>query len=104
MPRGVQHHFDDALDVTVRRLQSAYIHPKATGNGRPDLFRIQLFALDLAALENVGRQGLEDGFLPQVEPESLHMADEPALAMTDAGKSVGEPFPMPAECGQSESS
>src|SRR5579864_244225 len=56
--RGVEHHFDDAFDMAVCGLESAYIHAEAPGNRGSDLFRIQLFPLDLAALEHIGSQGL----------------------------------------------
>src|SRR5262252_10737881 len=51
--RGVEHHFNDALDVAICGLKCADIHAKAAGNRGPDLFSVQLLSLDLAALEHV---------------------------------------------------
>jgi len=61
--RGVEHHFNDAFDMAVCRLECANIHAEAPGNRGSDLFRVQLFPLDLAALEHIGGQGLQHGFL-----------------------------------------
>ncbi len=63
MARGVEHHRDHTIDVTVWGFQRADVHAETPGHGRSDLFSIQLLAFDLAALQNVRRQGSEDGFL-----------------------------------------
>ena len=63
MARGVEHHLDDALDVAVCRLEGADVHAEAAGDGGADLFGVELFAFDLAALENVGGERLQDGLL-----------------------------------------
>src|ERR1700735_282182 len=65
-----------AFVVAVRGLEPSYIHAKATGNRRPDLCGIELLAFDLAALEHVGGQRLQHGFLAEVEPEGFHVADQ----------------------------
>src|SRR5947209_908854 len=44
--RGVQHHFNDALDVAVGWLKASNVHAEPARDGGADLFRIQLFALD----------------------------------------------------------
>ena len=69
--RGVEHHFDDALDVAVRGLEGADVHAEPPRNRGADLFGVELFAFDFAALQHVGGQGFEDGFLAEVESEAL---------------------------------
>ena len=65
----VEHHLDDALDVPVRGLQRAHVHAEPPGNRRPDLLGFQSLSLDLAALQNVSGQGLENGFLLELDPK-----------------------------------
>ena len=56
-------------------------------------------ALDLAGLEHVLGQGLEDGFLLHGESQSLHLADQPALLLPDRGQPVTQGIGIPAEIG-----
>ena len=88
--RGVEHHFDDALDVAVRGLEGADVHAETAGDRGADLFGVELLAFDLAALEDVGGQGLQDGFLLKVEAECFHVADQAALPVTHGGERFGE--------------
>ncbi|MNV60822.1 hypothetical protein D3C71_1532990 [compost metagenome] len=46
--RGVEHHFDDALDVAIRFDQPDNIHAQAAGDGGTHLLSIQHLALNLA--------------------------------------------------------
>src|SRR5258708_24691370 len=94
MTCSVEHHFDDALDVAVGSLKSADIHAEAAGNRRPDLFSVQLFPLDFATLEHVSGQGLQYGFLAEVETKSFHVADQPALPVADGRQGLGELVPL----------
>ena len=86
MARGVEHHFNDAFDIAVGGLEGADINAETAGDRGADLLGVQLFAFDLAALENIGSQGFQDGFLPEVESESLHVPDQPALLVADGGR------------------
>ena len=99
MARGVEHHFDDALDIAVRRLEAADVHAQPPGDRRADLFGVELLAFDLAALENIGGQSLQNGFLPKVEAERLHVSDQPALPVTDGGQRLGKLPLVPVEPG-----
>lgn len=60
---GVEHHFDDALDVAIRRYQADDIHAQAAGDGGADLIAVEDFSLDLAGLQHILGQGAEDCFL-----------------------------------------
>jgi hypothetical protein len=99
VPGGVQHHFNDALDVPVRLLESANVHAEAARNRGSHLFRVKLFPLDLAALEHIGGQGFQDGFLAEIESEGFHVANQPALAMADIGETFSETLPVPVKPG-----
>ena len=61
--------------------------------------RVELFAFDFAALENVGGERLQDSFLLEVESERLHMADQAALPAADRGQRLGELFGAPVKPG-----
>src|SRR5579863_10398463 len=87
--RCVEHHLDHSLDTAVSRLERTGFHAKAARDRRAYLLRVEPFPFDLAALQHVGRQGLEDGFPPQPEPESLHVATQPALPVADCRERCG---------------
>src|SRR5437016_13611301 len=73
--RRIEHHFDNAFDVAICRLERADIHSESSGNGGPHLFCVELFAFDIAALENICGQGLQYSFLAEIEAQSSHVAD-----------------------------
>jgi hypothetical protein len=85
----IEHHLDDALDMPVCGLQCADVYPEAPGNRRADLLGVKLLAFDLAAFENIGGQGLKDSFLLEVESQSFHATDQPALPVTHRGERLG---------------
>jgi len=76
--------------MPVRLLESADVHAESARNRGSHLFSVKLFPLDLAALQHIGGQGLQNGFLAQLESEGFHMANQPALAMTDIGETFSE--------------
>ena len=84
--RRVQHHFHDALDVTVRRPQPADVDSEPASDRRAHLLGIQLFAFDLAAFQNVFGESAENGLLSNAEAESLHLADQPTLQVPACGQ------------------
>src|SRR5207244_36378 len=86
--RSVKHHFDHALDMSVGRLQCTDIYAEATSNRGPDLFDIQLLALDFTALDHIGGEGLERGLLAEAESEGFHVACETPLSVADTGQSL----------------
>ena len=75
MARGVEHHFNDAFDLAVCGLKCADIQAEAACNRGSDLFSVQPFPLYLAAFEHVGCQGLQYGFLTEIEAKGFHVAD-----------------------------
>src|SRR5437879_4875872 len=99
VPRGVKHHFDDAFDIAVCRLERTEIHAEATRNRGSDLFSVQPLAFDLTTLEHVGGQSLQDRLLAKVEAERFHVAYQPALPVPDGGQRFGEALPAPIESG-----
>jgi hypothetical protein len=79
--RGVELHLDDALDMPVGGLECADVDAKTPRDGRTDLLGVELLPFDLAALENLSGEGLQDGFLPQVKsqcPELVKNFETPA--------------------------
>ena len=97
--RGVEHHLDDALHVAIRGFERADVHAEAARDGGADLFGVQLLALDLAALEHVGGEGLQDGFLAEIESEGFHVTDQPALPVADRRERLAQTLPVPVEAG-----
>ena len=95
--RLTDRHLDDPFDVAVRRLETTDIHAETTGDRRPDLLHVEMLAFDLAALENVGRQRLQDGLLPEGESQSLHVTAEPSLPVANGGETFREPFAVPVK-------
>ena len=86
--RGVEHHLDDALDMAVGGLQPADVHAETAGDRGADLLGVQLLAFDLAGLEHVRGQGLQDGLLLEMEAKGLHVADQAALLVADARRAA----------------
>jgi hypothetical protein len=81
VPRGVQHHFNDAFDVAVRCLNTPDIHTEAARDGGSYVAGVQLFALDFAALDDVFGERLKDGLLSKLEAQRFHVAEQTALLM-----------------------
>src|ERR1700675_1915405 len=46
VPCRVEHHLDNAFDVSVGWFEASGIHPEAAGNGRPDSFGIEYFSFN----------------------------------------------------------
>ena len=93
--RCIEHHFDDAFYIAVRRLQARDINPQAAGDGRADLLSVELFTFDFAGLDHVSGERLEYGFLAELKPESFHVPDETPLLATDRGKRFSQTLPIP---------
>lgn len=96
---GVQHHLDHAVDVAVRRRRGGDVQAQAAGDGGADLVLVQHLALDLAGPEDVLGQGGQHGLGAQVEAQTLHPAEQPALPMAHGGQAVGERVHAPLEPG-----
>src|SRR5271168_5024155 len=90
MTRGVEHHFNHSLDLSIGWLESADIEAKTPGNRGPHLLGVEPFPFDLAALEHVRCQGLEHSLLLELEAECLHAADQPALLVAHGSQACGE--------------
>ena len=95
--RRVEHHFDDALDVTIGGNESGHVDAKPARDRRADLTFVELFALDLARFDDVLRQRTEHRFIAKRETERLHPPDQTALPVTNGRKRRGESIVPPAE-------
>ena len=96
--RGVEHHLHHALHVALGSRQRADVDAQAPGDRGADLFLVENLALDLACLENVLGQGLQDGFRPQLKAKALHTPDQSPLPMAHRGQRLGQSLLAPAEC------
>ena len=99
MTHGVEHHFNDAIDVAIRWPERADIHAKAACNRGADLLSVQLFPLNVTGLKDIGGQRLENGFLTQIKSEGFHVACQPALPVADIGERLGKLVAVPAKLG-----
>jgi hypothetical protein len=72
---------------------------EAAGDGRADLSGIEFFAFDFAALEDVGSESLEHGFLLKGEAQGLHVPEQTALTIAHGGEGRGYCFRAPMELG-----
>src|SRR5579871_170722 len=95
----VEHHLDDALDVTVGRSEPADIHAEAARERGAHLTLVEDFALDLARLQDFLGERLKGRLSLQPEAKRLHPSDQAPLAVTDRGESVREAFMGPAKLG-----
>src|SRR5262249_15832804 len=95
MTGDIQHHLDDPFDVAVRRFEGPDIDAQTAGDRGADLREVELLPFDLAALEDLGSEGLEDSFLPKVESEGLHVAHEPALFVSNGSQRGSQFFRVP---------
>ena len=67
---GVEHDFDDALDIAVNGRQSANVQSHASSEGRSHLGGIQLFAFNLTGLDNILGQRLQRGLFGNWKPRA----------------------------------
>jgi hypothetical protein len=85
--------------MPVRGLQRADVHAQTQRDGRTDLSGVQLLPFDLAALENVGGEGFEDGLPAQVQSQRLHVPNRAALTVTYRSEELGQLFRAPVKPG-----
>ena len=69
---GIQHHFDNTLDVSICGNRPRNVHAQPPGNGRTHLIRVQVLAFDFAGLDDIQCQRLQFGFLLEREAQALH--------------------------------
>ena len=69
---GVEHHFDNAVDVTIYVDNVAPVQPQPPSNGGSDLFDIQVFAFDRAALDDILDGCSQMCFVLQIEANGVH--------------------------------
>ena len=97
--RGVERHLHNAVDVAVGGDQAADVEAQAARDGGAHLVLVQLLALDVAALENVLGQRLENGLVAERKAHALHAADQAALVVADAGQGGEQALVVPGEVG-----
>src|SRR5437773_9203829 len=97
VPGGVEHHLDDALHLAIRWLDAAGVDAQAAGDRGAHVAGVQSLAFDVAALDDILREGLEHSLLLKGESQSLHAAQQPALFVTDRCKRVGQALLIPGK-------
>ena len=65
------------------------IHAKPPGDRGPDLSGVEFLALYFTALEDIFCERLKDRLLAEVKSESFHVADQPALLVSDRSERFG---------------
>tara|TARA_R110001599_G_scaffold346479_1_gene571859 strand:- start:14847 stop:15416 length:570 start_codon:yes stop_codon:yes gene_type:complete len=95
----VQHHFDNAIDISVCRDKAADVHAELPGDGGADLLSYQRLALNLAGFDDLFRQGLQVRFIAQIEPHSFHFSQQAALLARNPGEQAGQGVVIPGEYG-----
>src|SRR5688572_27758882 len=96
---GVEHHLDDAFNMTVSSLKPTDVETKPTSDGRADLIGIELLAFDLTALDHVLGEGAKNSLLFQPETERFHLADQSALQVPGGGQRRRQAPRVPSELG-----
>ncbi len=86
---GVERHLDHALDVTVHRAQRTDVDAEAAGDGGAHRLGVELFALDLAGLDNVLGQRRQAGLVAQGHADIGQAAQQQTLGATDVGQRLG---------------
>ncbi|MDR6954772.1 hypothetical protein J2X65_004148 [Ancylobacter sp. 3268] len=94
--RGIEHHFHDAFDMAIGGDQAGNIHAEAAGDRGTDLFPVKHLAFDLAGLQNVFGQHMDD-FLAKREAKCLHAADQPPLSMSHGREALDELLIAPVQ-------
>src|SRR5690242_4368176 len=82
----IHHQLNDAVDVAVRRHETAGIEAQLAGDRGPDLRAVEFLAFDLARLDDVFSQGAKVSLAPQGEAQAFHLAEQTPLLAGDAGK------------------
>ncbi len=93
----VEHHFDDALNISINCFQAAYVHSQSASNRRANLFGIEFFPFDLAALDDIGGKRPQQGFLAELKPEALHAAQQTTLFVANPRQRLRDGLAVPVK-------
>ena len=72
----IDHHFDDAFDVSVDLDEAAHIHAETPGDGRSDLVARQGLPFDLAGFDDILCKDMQMGFTTMLESKPLHFSEQ----------------------------
>ena len=95
--RGFERHLHDAFDAAVRGDQAGDVHAQPTRYGGPDLSGIEELAFDLAGLEDVKRERLEQRLFLLRESECFHAPEQASLPVAHSGQRRGKGILIPLE-------
>ncbi len=71
----IQHHFNNALHVTIRGCQASDVNSQPTCNRGANLIPIELLSFNLARFEYILGKGVQYRFLAKLEAKPLHTAN-----------------------------
>jgi hypothetical protein len=83
MKRSVEDHIHDTVDVPVYRSQGANVDTQTTCEAGANGFDVELFALDLAGLDNIFCERHEAGLVAEGQPDIRQAAQQEPLPTTD---------------------
>ena len=83
MKRSVKDHLHDTVDVAVHRSQGANVDAQTTCEAGAHGFNVELFALDLAGLDNIFCERQETGLVAEGQPDIRQAAQQEPLPPTD---------------------
>ena len=101
VPRGVDRHFHHAFGPPVGRRDGGGGNAEAARDRRSHAGAVKGLAFDLRALDDVFRERFELRLELQVEAESRHASEEPALRQTRGRERLKEPPIVPGQVGPS---
>ena len=97
LPETGKFSYEYACQMGQSLHEPADIQAESPGDGRADLVTIQFLALDLARLDHILRQGVEMGFVAQVETERFHSSQQATLLARDRRERRGQALLVPGE-------
>ena len=90
VPGGGERHLDDAVEVAIRRRQTADVQTEAVCNRRADLVGNEYLSLDLARLHDIFGERAQRGFAANLETQGLHAAEQFSLDVACAREVLGK--------------
>ncbi|TCU52905.1 hypothetical protein EDF58_11347 [Novosphingobium sp. PhB57] len=93
----IQHHFHDAVDITIRFDQSADLHSEPAGDRGAHLLPVKNLSFNLAGFEDILGKRMKHSFFTQRKAQCLHMPDQSPLPVTHGSKWLKEFWLVPDE-------
>src|ERR1700677_3650296 len=85
--------------MPVGRRQTTDVDSEVPRNREAYQLAVEVLALDLAGIQHIFRQRLQNRFRLELEAERLHLNDEEPLSVTHIGQELGQALLFPAKPG-----